>query len=360
MRNIILYGTADLIDRFMSAHRELGPRDSLNEIALAKAKQKNGADATVRWHVAGESFSLALDVTVSPIGPLPSSLEEARGSDDEIPVVLSPFISRTAQTQLEGQGLSYWDPTGNLLLQSRNPFMWIKQEGSAKDPNPGAKATALQSLKGRSASEVMVRLLSDGRAATIRDLARESGVALGTASRVISLLRNEDFLEPTGGGPIVVNDPVRLARRWTEDYSFEKTFKAKRYFSILGSSVALERIRESNANYAVTGLAAQALWYEAETRTAPLPATDLWLYTDDVARIEKVADLVPDSANGTIMVAQSEFFGPGRGNYRPVGNTRTAWPWRVVGDLLSLSGRYSAAGSDFAEELASRPTGPYA
>lgn len=360
MRNTTLYGTDDLIDRFMSALRDLGPRDSLNEIALAKAKRKDGADATVRWRVAGGSFSLALDVTVSPIGPLAASIKGARASDSEVSVVLSPFISRTAQTQLESQGLSYWDPTGNLLLQSQSPFMWIRQEGSAKDPNPESKNTALQSLKGRSASEVVVKLLSNGRAATVRDLARESGVGLGTASRVISLLRNEDLLEPTGDGPIVVNDPVRLARRWAEDYSFEKTFKAKRYFSILGSSVALERIRESNANYAVTGLAAQALWYEADTRIAPLPASDLWLYTDDVARIEKVADLVPDNANGTIVVAQTEFFGAGRENYRPVGNTRTAWPWRVVGDLLSLSGRYSAAGSDFAEELASRPTGPYA
>lgn len=357
MRNGTLYGTLDLIDRFMSALRELGPRDSLNEIILAKVESRDDADAKVRWHVAGGSFSLSLDVKVSPIGKLPFPLEGARPANDEVSVVLSPFISRAAQSQLENQGLSYWDPTGNLLLQSRNPFMWIKQEGSPKDPNPDAKGTALQSLKGRSASEVMVRLLSDGRAATVRDLARESGVGVGTASRVISLLRNEGFLTPTGGGPIIVTDPVGLARRWAEDYSFEKTFNAKRYFSILGSNVALERIRKSNSNYAVTGLAAQTLWYEEDARVAPLPTSDLWLYTDDIARIVKVADLVPDNANGTIMVAQTEFFGPGREGFRPVEKTRTAWPWRVVGDLLSLSGRYAAAGSDFAEELASRPKG---
>ena len=40
--------------------------------------------------------------------------------------------------------------------------------------------------------------------------------------------------------------------------------------------------------------------------------------------------------------------------------TRTAWPWRVVGDLISLSGRYASAGSDFAEELITRATSPYA
>lgn len=360
MRNTTLYGTNDLIDRFMSALQDLGPRNSLNEISLANIRQWKGSDATVHWRVAGESFSLALDVKVSPIGPLSSSDPSARSLDSEIPVVLSPFISRAARTQLENQGHSYWDATGNLLLQSRRPFMWIRQEGAAKDPDAEAKPTTLQSLKGRSASEVIVRLLANRRAATVRDLARESGVALGTVSRVISLLRSEDFFEPTGGGPIIVTDPLRLARRWANDYSFEKTFKAGRYFSILGSSVALERIRESDANYAITGLAAQALWYEQSARIAPLPTSDLWLYTDDVERIEKFADLVPDNASGNILVAHTDFFEPGRENYRPVGNTRTAWPWRVVGDLLSLSGRPAAAGWDFAEELVSQPMSPYA
>ena len=83
MRNTTIYGTNDLIDRFMSALRELGPRDSLNEITLPKAKRKDGTDATVRWLVAGGSFSLALNVKVSPIGPLPSSMKGARASDDE-------------------------------------------------------------------------------------------------------------------------------------------------------------------------------------------------------------------------------------------------------------------------------------
>jgi hypothetical protein len=359
MLNSTLYGTNDLIDRFMSALRELGPRGTLNEVSLPESTDDKATGAIVRWRVAGESFTLALSVTVSPIGSLPPAAQRGRAASDHIDVVLAPFVSRAAQNELQTQGRSYWDATGNLLLQSKAPFMWIKQDGSARDPNPATKSTTLQSLKGRSASEVVVRLLANGRAATVRDLARESGVAVGTVSRVVSLLRNENFLESNGGGPIVVTDPLRLAQRWAEDYSFEKTFKAKRYFSILGSQAALDRIQNSTANYAITGLAAQSLWYDENARIAPLPATELWLYTDDLERIVRVADLVPDSANGTIVVAQTAFFTPGREGYRATGATRTARPWRVVGDLLSRSGRYAAAGEDFAKELMSQPVSPY-
>lgn len=360
MRNATLYGTNDLVDRFMSALRELGPRNSLNEVTLIKTTSLDGEGARVRWRIAGESFTFALDVKVSAVTTYPpAGIDERRGVGQDIPVVVAPFVARSTQTQIASRGISYWDPTGNVLLQNQSPFVWVKLDGSAKNPIPSSTSAALQSLKGRSASEVVVRLLTDGGAATVRDLARESGASLGTASRVITLLRNEDLLEPTGGGRLVVKDPMRLARRWAEDYSYEKTFKARRYFSILGSTVALDRVRESDTNYALTGLAAQALWYEENAKVAPLPSSELWLYTDDVERLEKIADLVPDNVNGNFLIAKADFLGAEREGYR-AGTTRTVWPWRTVGDLLSLSGRYSAAGSDFAEELIAGPTSLYA
>lgn len=358
MRNESIYGTSDLVDRFMSTLRELGPRDTLNRVSPPSRATEGSRKSVVLWTVAGRTFSLMLDPSVSPIeqadgfGGLPGS----KG----IPVVISPYVSRSARVQLERRGFSYWDPTGNLLLQSRDPFMWIERTGASKNPSPEAKSTALQSLKGRAASEVIVQLLSNGRAGTARDLAREVGVGLGTASRVVSLLRSEDFFEPTGGGPLIINDPIRLARRWAEDYNFQRTYRAKRYFSILGTDRALARIRQSGAKYALTGLAGLTLDYRERSGTSPLPANDLWLYTDNLAEVEKAADLVPDNANGNILVAETDFFSPGREGYRPINDTAAAWPWRIVGDLLSASGRYAAAGLDLAQDLVDRPMSPYA
>lgn len=342
----------------MSTLRKFGPADTLNEVSLAKPDSTGGADALIQWRVAGEAFALFVEANVFPVEPtFESRVAESTG---DLRVVVSPFVSRTAQEQFARRGLSYWDPTGNVLLQNTDPFLWIQTDGASKNPDPEKKSTALQSLKGRSASEVIVRLLASGGAGTARDLARAAGVGVGTASRVVSLLREENFFESTGGGPLVVTDPIRLARRWAEDYSFEKTYRAKRYFSILGTDQALEQIKRSGASYALTGLAGLSLDYQGQSRVAPLPASDLWLYTDDLARVEREADLVPDAANGTIVVAEADFFAPGRENYRPVGNTSAAWPWRVAGDLLSASGRYAQAGLDLANDLVTRPMSPYA
>lgn len=355
MRNASFYGTRDLIDRFMSSLRDLGPADTLNRIIPGTT---DSADAVLDWTVAGQSFAIVVDAKLSPVeSNYAWHTPHAPGS---LRVVVSPFISRAAQDQLARRGLSYWDPTGNILLQNADPFLWIQTRGAHRNPQPEKKSTALQSLKGRSASEVIVHLLAKGRAGTARELAREVGVGLGTASRVVTLLREENFFEPTGGGPLVVTDPIRLARRWAEDYGFEKTYRGRRYFSVLGTEQALEKIRRSGAKYALTGLAGMSLDYQEQSRLAPLPPNDLWLYTDNLERVEREADLVPDAAHGTIVVAEADFLAPGRENYRPVGNTSAAWPWRIAGDLLSASGRYAQAGLDFANDLVNRPMSPYA
>lgn len=352
MRNSGLYGTLDLVERFMSALREFVPSGMRNRIELVDPARDGDAqaDTRIKWTIADQQFDLRVNVKVSAPVEAPRLPPTGKAS---LSVLIAPYISKRVQSQLERAGHSFWDPTGNALLQNTSPFLLIRQFGAKKNPDGEVSQTNnLRSLKGKAASEVIVRLLATGGAPTVRDLARETGVGLGTASRVVALLRAENLLEPTGGGPLIITDRIRLARRWAEDYSFMATFKPKRYFSILGAGAALNRVQQSRVTYALTGLAAQARYYRAKNQVPPLPASDLWIYTDDVSKVETTADLVPDEA-GTILVAETDFLGLGREGYRVIGQDHVVWPWRAAGDLLSAPGRYAAVGNDLAQELAS-------
>ena len=270
-------------------------------------------------------------------------------------MLVAPFLSRRVRDELERAGWSYWDATGNMLLAVRDPLIMVRRAGATKDPNPSpAQApTRLRSLKGPAASEVMVALLANGgRATTIRDFARAHALPVSTVSRVITLLREENWLEPTGGGPIIVTDRLALARRWAEDYSFTDSFTTRRYFSILGPHRAAQRLRESDLDYAVTGVQAAQAWL-AGRHTAPLvPDTDLWLYTTDVEAVERVADLAPAGRDATILVAHASFL-TREHTWQQDDGTRTVTPWRTVGDLLSRQGRQAAVGEALAEALIS-------
>ena len=95
----------------------------------------------------------------------------------------------------------------------------------------------LESLKGRGAARVVEYLLTNGSTTGPRDLVRNmhdpdhddpDSVGVATASRVITLLREENLFEPTGGGAIIVKDRTALARRLVEDYSFVRSNRARR------------------------------------------------------------------------------------------------------------------------------------
>ena len=158
MWNATIYGTHDLVDRFVSALEEIGPRDSAHGVSLQKPASGDTADAIILWQIAGRTVELAVTTLVSPPIIVPTR-PPATGDGKKIRIMLAPFISRPMQEQLVRAGMSYWDPTGNLLLHSRDPFIWVKQDGAMKNPHPETISTALRSLKGRAASEVVVRLL---------------------------------------------------------------------------------------------------------------------------------------------------------------------------------------------------------
>lgn len=348
MRNVSLSGTDALVDGFRAALESAGARS----VIVERQSGSNVVDAEVRAQFGRASLVLSVEVKLSPprsrveVGALPSV------QSGSVPVIVAPFLSPPVRDELARAGWSYWDATGNMRISSDDPAVWIDRVGASRDPEPrnDAQPQRLRSLKGKAASQVIVRLLSTRRAASVRELSRETGTGLGTVSRVVELLREEGLLEDTNGGPIVVADQLGLARRWARDYGFETTFKPARYFSLLGEEIALDRLQRSALTYALTGTRAAGIEFETQGRVAPLPASDIWLYTDDAAGVERAMDLAPDR-RGNVLVARCDFLTLNEG-FSTIGGSeprKIARPWRIVGDLLGAGGRLAAVG----EELAS-------
>lgn len=344
------YGTVDMVDRFMKYLRTVVPFGTRNRLELPSLPGSGGWDARIRWSIATHSVDLDVAVRLSADAIEVDRLPQADPA--AAPVLIAPFIPLRKQQLLEQAGWSYWDDTGNALIRLAKPVVLVRQQGASKDPQPDAKPAArLRSLKGQAASEVMVGLLADGgRMASIRDFARQNKLPASTVSRVVSLLRDENYLQPTGGGPIVIADRLAAAQRWAEDYSFEKTFHAKRYFSLSGPELALQRITDAAIPYAITGTSAAREWLRGRGRISSLPATELWVYTTDLAALQRTADLAPDRREGGIRVAECEFLSRGE-QIRTVDGLRYVTPWRAVGDLLSATGRLAGVGEDLARDL---------
>ena len=225
----------------------------------------------------------------------------------------------------------------------------FRQDSDQYRPYPAAKGF-LRSLKGQAASVVIVKLLTERQAPSVRELSRQTEVGVATVSRVLELLRDEDLLKETNGGPVVIKDATALAARWAQDYSFTKTFKSRRYFSLLGETIARERLKTAPFDYALTGIESANNYLGETGRVGTLPVSESWIYVSDLDAAEREMQLMSD-AKGNIVVAECDFLRQEREGVRIVDGLRFARPWRTVGDLLSTRGRTASIGSDLAETL---------
>ena len=240
-----------------------------------------------------------------------------------------------------------------MLITSTQPFILVSQTGASRnaDPQPG-DSRPLQSLKGRAAARLIVELLSTGKADSVRSLAQQSRSSPATASRVTVKLADEGLIRISDSGLITVPDRLSLARRWAEDYSFAKTYKAQRYYSMLGDELALTNIKTLSQEYRLTGPYAAKEYYEQSNLVSPLPAPEIWIYASEPGAAIDELGLVPNSS-GSVLIAKSSL--PESTDTTGADVTDSglvlAEPWRVVGDLLSSKGRLASLGASLGQLL---------
>lgn len=337
-----------LVERFISDMERLARGSQLK---WRETPSDKGFDGTITWLTSDTELSFDVELKSRDVTSRDDIRRIIGSKPDGSFVLLASFISPSAGDELRRAGWSYWDETGNLFVQSRKPFVWVERLGAARNPNPvPPSGPRLRSLKGQAASVVIVKLLTEGQAPSGRDLSRQTGVGVATVSRVLELLREEQLLEETSGGPVVIRDATVLAAQWAQDYSFTKTFKSRRYFSLLGDEIARERLKSAPFDYALTGVESANNYLGTTGRIGTLPGSESWIYVSDLDAAERELQLMSDP-KGNIVIGECDFLPQEREGVRVVNDLRFARPWRTVGDLLSTRGRTASIGSDLAETL---------
>lgn len=353
-RNTPLFGTSALLDDFMAAIHTFVPSGQIGctvHSPTFPGSTHTGVDAIVPWTLGSYDLRFAVEVRLGTAAPRPLPPTSQR-SKEMIPVVIARYLSPAERRRIVAGGSSYWDSTGNVLVQHADPLIRIEREGAQRSPEPTEREDRLESLKGRGAARVVEYLLTSGSTTGPRDLVRttQEGVGVATASRVLALLREENFFEPTGAGAIMVKDRAALARRLVEDYSFVRSNRAKRYFSPMGREGALMTLRSKGIGVATTGLQGASEYLAGGDIRPTLPPNDLWLYAADAREVGRAAQLEPAPRDGDIYVSDAPWMFETHDYYAaPVGNR--AYPWRIAFDLMSRHGRHAQAGEDLLAEL---------
>lgn len=273
---------------------------------------------------------------------LPAVLEEleaARASvpAPTIPVLVSRYLSDSVRDWLDENDVSYVDATGNLLLVSGEPAVYLRDRGADRDPwrGPGRPRGT---LRGEPAARV-VRALADFCAPMpATALVKRSGASTGATYRVLDFLEQEALLTRGARGVIEQVSWRRLLERWSEDYGFQRDNAVSRYLQPRGLPAVLAGLAAApGLTYAVTGSLAAERW------AAYAPARLAMVYVDDIPAAAELLGLREvDSGANVLLAAPSSQVVFERAS--EIDRVMYAAASQVAVDLLTGPGRNPAEG----------------
>ncbi len=219
-------------------------------------------------------------------------------------LLLAQYIGPRARSLLEEAGINYIDMTGNMLVRSDWPSLFIRQPGSDTDPTPGDASA--RSLRGAKAARV-VRALCDCREPTTsRAVTARADVSPGYVSKIMSLLERDALVEREGRGPQQIITRVLwadLIRRWSSDYRLLESNSPQLFLAPNGIRAFLRELagwadRAPGRRYSVTGS------FAAAKRAPVAPPSLLFCYVDAPIGTADKTGLVRATGTGNVYLCE--------------------------------------------------------
>jgi hypothetical protein len=322
--------------------RDRLPRNwSLYEESEPESPKDIGVDARLRLRAPDGTESLVLVEAKRLLNSrdvplvLESLREAAARLDTSEPVVLllaSRYLPEATQERIADAGAGYADATGNLMLLSDRPGLFLRDRGAERDPwrGPGRPRGT---LRGPPAARVVRALIDFAPPYTVLELSTRARASTGATYRVVEFVEGEGLLERARYGPIGEVQWRRLLERWSKDYGFAQSNTVTTYLEPRGLGALTARLAEQpQLDYVLTGsLAAARVAPYAETRLA-------MLYVRDAMKVANTLGLRSTDSGVNVVLASGKY---DVAFERPeeVGGLRIVALSQAAVDLLSGPGR---------------------
>ena len=190
------------------------------------------------------------------------------------PLLVVPFMGESARDYCDEAGVAWLDLSGNAKIVA--PGLYIHSVGHDNKFRRPGRAESAFGPKGSRVARWM--LMKPDQVIRQRTLAAATGLDEGYVSRVVRRLIELGLLKRDDVG-IRVLDADMLLDAWRDEYRFEKHTVMEGHIAVAAGESVVARVAralaDSDADYAVTGLAAAWYW----TRFARYRLSTVYLKT---------------------------------------------------------------------------------
>jgi len=192
--------------------------------------------------------------------------------------VVAHQATKEARRILTDHGIGVADGQGNAHLELPGVLIHVE---AAPDGGRRPQPAGQPRLAGKAGVAAQALLLHHDRAWGVNDLAKEAGISVGLAHRVLARLQTERVMAAKGRGPKTartVADPKALLDLWAEEATDRGVVRTAAYVLARTSRELLDRLErgldEHGIRHAATGAAAATLLAPFVTA---VPVTELWV-----------------------------------------------------------------------------------
>lgn len=310
----------------------------------ARGADARGADAAIEIVGGGGYATLAVEarssVTPRDVERLFGSLGRTlRALNPAIGVlVVAPWLSPRTRELLEKEGANYLDLSGNILIKTEVPALFIRSQGALRDPSPTRRGEA--GLRGPKAGRLIRTLVDIRPPYGVNELASATELTPGYVSKLLKTLHDESVVERGPRGRVVSVDIAGALRTWSETYDVFASNMTRTFIAPPGPSDILRDIGAGGerGRIAVTGS------FAAVQVAPPIAAPALLaLYVDDADALSKELRLLPADA-GANVVLMAPFDEVIWKRTRRAGGLDYVAAAQVVVDCLTGNGRMPSEG----------------
>lgn len=214
---------------------------------------------------------------------------------DQPTVVSAAWLSPRTRELLRARYAGFVDRTGNTELRVQRPGLYVRTDGSDRDPAPRPKPGP--SLKGPRASALLRTLIEVSPPYTAGDLASALKLDNGYITRALQVLTDERLIERRPRGPVTSVEWEPLLRRLIESYSLLDANTASTWITAAGPSRLIDDLADLRVGkWAVTGSF-------VTSAIAPVAAPEIAvIYTADPERLAKAARLLPATTGSNVIL----------------------------------------------------------